>query len=668
MAINSSALNTHAVNDVVETDVIGTGAGEVISVEQVVAIIGLGEEISFEQTVNLRLSSTVSESTISIEQIVEALFTGEVISVEQIVQDAVALQHVTRTGWDLTLVIGGFEIPKEQIHGIVDIDRTESDAALMKVTIIPETGIQDVGLYHGQSVTLDIQTASGNKRIYTGVVDIPEIDLIDEKITLRCTDRRTELLNSQLPGVVDTIGVYSPIIFQPARDTAEEVEQRLSTTPQALDFDATGNYTITPWLPKSTADFTLTDSDVYRDRPVVELTSRGRIINKVNMNLQYRYERFHHSTRSWTWESPIKNEICLLLEDGYSLTSKSMVRSAAEAAGWPVRGEITFDQIHDSGWYRCSGVTVGWSTVQFRGTIESVVDEKGVQLKDSNGKLLAETRITSATDYGDLYCMGASWQGTQQWTQSVTENYTLTLDAPQSQTQFGTIESDLSYALDEEADTRSWEDYTSFRTTQQSLNYSENQDTQRGDFNVAIDVALKQGKNIILESHRDTRVMVDTFIWPDVDLKHTVLVDTDEIQAKGKVFNIKHRINIGTGEAVTTTTLVLSRSQGSTTDSTLSIPTQPTDSVVYPSGVITLDNHFGLDPALAAAAGWHGMVGNKWIVENNNTFKTTFQEQFIVDSPAIPGSLRNAKDLAATSSYDVEIPNDTLVITFDGKS
>jgi len=667
MAINSGALNTHVVNGF-SADVIGVGVGELISFEQVVAIIGAGEEISFEQVIQLRLSSSVAEATISFEQIVEAQYTGVTISMEQQVQDAVAQLHVTRTGWDLTLVIGGYEIPKEQIYGIIDIDRTEGDAALMVVTLIPPTGVQDMSLYQGQSVTADIQTASGNQRIYTGVVDIPEIDLIEEKITLRCTDRRTELINGQLPGVVDTIGVYSTHVFAEPRDVAEEVEQRLTTTPQAVDFDAAGNYTITAWAPKVTPDFTLTDSDVYRDKPTIELTNRGRVFNQVNINLQYRYERFHHGTRSWTWESPIKNSICLLLTDGLSLTAKPMVQSAVDAAGWPVKGAITFDEIHPAGWYRCSGVTVGWSTSQLRGIGIPIVDANGVQLKDTDGNLLFESRISGSTDYTELYCMGASWQGTLQWSQSVTEAYTLTLNATQSQAQFGTITSDLSYALDEEADVRDWEDYTSFRSTQAGNNYSIDQDLKRNEFNTVVDVALKQGKNVILGSHRDTRVMVDTFIWPAVDLKHTVLVDTDEVQAQGKVFNLRHRLNVGTGEAVTSTTLILSKSEGSASDSTLSIPTQPSDNITYPSGVITLDNHFGEDPAQAAAAGWTGMVGNKWLTENNNTFRTTYQEQFIVDTPAIPDSLRNSKDLATTSSYTVEIPNDTLVITFDGKS
>lgn len=645
------------------------GTGQLISFEQKVAKIGLGELISFEQDVELRLSSSVAEEMISIEQVVESTCASEqVIGIEQWVRDTVEADHLTRTGWDAVLVIGGYQIPKEQIHGRIEVDRTENDAALMSVTLIPPTGVQNIESYHGKTVTLDIRTTSGTFRIYTGSVDIPDIDLVEEKITLRCTDRRTELLNSQLPGVVNTIGVHSPHIFREAKSTAELVEQRLTTVPVAVDFDSYGNYTITSWFPKSTADFTLSDSDVYRKKPRVELTSRGRVTNKVTVNLQYRFERFFHGTRSWSWESPIKDNICNLLQFGYSLTFRSVVTAAATSAGWPLKSPITFDDIQSGGWYQCGGTLIGFSTIQFQGVNEAVTDEDGNPVSDSNGNQLYEARITGGTDYGPLYCNGASWQGTMQWSQNITENYSLTVQAPQSISQFGTIEQDFSYSIDEEADTAGWEDYSSFRSIQAENNYYVDQDIKRNEFHVAADVALRQAKNTILGSHRDTRVMVETFLWPQIDLKHTVLVDTDEVQAKGKVFNIKHSINVGTGEAVTMTTLLLSRSQGSASNSALTIPAKLTDNVTFPTSSIRLGNHFGKDPTTEAAKGWTGMIGNRWKTENNNTFRTTYTESFVVDTPAIPDSVRNAKELAGTASYNVAIPNDTLVITFDGKS
>lgn len=667
MAVNSGLLNSHVVNGLAGT-VVALGIGEMVSFEQQVAIIGVGEEVSFEQVVNLRISTTASEEFISFEQVVRNLGVGTFIPFEQRVIDSSVPSHLDRTGWDLTLVVGGYQIPSEQIVGMVDINRTESDAALMNISILPPTGIQNIEFYHGKSVTLDVHTDTGINRVFTGTVDIPEVDITVETITLRCSDKRTEQLNAQLGTIVDSIGVYSSAIFRAPRDTAELVEQRLTTTPHAVDFDAYGNYTFTPWAVKATPDFTLADADVYYTTPEVEFTSRGRVTNKITLNFQYRYQRFYHATRIWRWTSPINNSVCLLLKDGYSLTSKSMVRSAADSAGWPISGNISFTDIHPGGWYRCDFQTIGWSPAQSTGEVQPVLDEKGKQLSDAKGNLLYKTVNTGIIDYSDLYCMGATWSGTKQWSQNVTENYTLTVQAPQSQTQFGNVEADLSYSLEHEVNTDGWENYDTFRTVQQDLNYYIDQDLTRNESNQAMDVALQQARNTIVGSHRDTRVIVRSFLRPDLDLKHTILVATDELQAKGKVFNLSHKINIGTGEATTDITLVLSRATGSSSNSALTIPAKPSDNVAFNTDVIVLGNHFGEDPTTIFAKGWNGMIGNKWESVNNDTHRTNFIDQFVVDTPAVPDNLRESKELDATSSYNVEIPNDTLIITFDGIS
>lgn len=672
MSLNSKAVNAGLLNG----GGLGLiGIGQLIAIEQATGFIESGELISLEQDVVLQLSSSESEAFISIEQGIQAKHVNAVAQIEQRSVDATVLAPVVNVGWDATLSIGGNTIAPEYITGDIEINRTENDAALMSVTLLPAIGIQDVEGYHGKTITLDVHTTNNStNRVFTGVVDIPDIDILEEKITLRCTDRRTEQLNDQLENVVGEIGVWNSQIFRTPRDTAEEVEQRLTTTPYAVDFDSYGNYTITPWLPKSTADYTLTDSDVYYDRPRVEVTSRGRITNKVNIAFQYRYERFYHHSRRFTWTSSVKSNVCNLLQHGFSMTHKSTVYAAISAAGWPVKEEVDFDAIWPSGVYRCGGRQVIWSTTQIRRELTPKVDEEGNQVVDSNGNNVFDSRITGGTNYENIYCMGARWWGTTRWAQSVTENYTLSVQAPQSETQFGTIDQDTSYGIYDESDVGSWENYTRYDVRDftsdavgNQFNYYLNKDIDRDAFNESVLVALQQAKTTILGSHRDTRVVVGTFIWPEVDLKHTVLVDTDEVEAKGKVFNIRHRLNISTGEATTQTTLVLSRIQGSASEDDFVLPTIPSDSVTWNQYDIVLGNHFGQDPTTTQAAKWNGMIGNRWITESNNTYKTTYVEQFIVDTPSIPEDLRDARTLDAEASYNVEIPNDTLVITFDGK-
>lgn len=625
------------------------------------------QEINF---VDVFIPIVGSGALITVEQDVNIIEAGALITIEQRVTQSVS-SHLARTGWDATLTINNIEVNRCYIHGDMVITRTESTASLMEVTLIPALGVQDLDAYSGADITLDVTTASGTQRMFTGVVDIPEVDLIERKITLRCTDKRTELINSQFANTIKGIGYFSPLIFTNVKDVAQELSFRLSTVPFAVDFDPYGNYTLTPWAAKATPDFTLDGDTVYYDRPQVLYTSRGRVTNQFAINFEYRYERLYHMERTFQWQHPIATDICKLLLDGYSLTFRDMVRSAAEATGWPIKGDITYTDLHPSGWYRCGQqgqlpIDIGWSTVQFQQATE------GTGATDASGNPIYTGQLTGGIDFAPLYCMGAQWTGTTRWAQTLTEDYSLTVDAPQSQDQYGIITTDTSIGVQSEFDAKNWENYQFFTDEGQPPgNYSITQDNNRAEFDNAVITALNRGKTSILKSHRDTRVLFTTFLWPELDLRHTVEVDTDEVgsqakvHAKGKVFQIRHSIDVGTGEAKTETTLMLSRIPGApVSESTLVPPAPPTDDPTLGSGNIVLGNHFAQDPTTPQAAAWTGMVGNRWTIENNNKFRTTYQEQFIVDTPAIADAARLEKNLAQTQSYTVSIPNDILVVTF----
>lgn len=631
--------------------------GELLSIAQLVGQRAEGEIVQIAQDVQYLIVASGVLLTIAQQQ--AALQDDALLYIAQNCIDNTIASHVSRTGWDAIITLGGNIIDPSEIHGMIRVERTEGQAALAEFTIIPPLGQQTIQYYQGQPVTIDVLVPSGTKRIYTGLVDIPEIDLIEKKITFRCTDRRSELINSQLGLVVGSIGYYSPIVFQDVKDVADELEKRLSTTPYSVDFDVFGNYTLTSWFPKVTPDFTLTDSDVYYDRPRVEMTSRARITNKVVVSFQYRYERLHHMQRQFSWTSDVLTQGAInFLRYGLSMTFRSMVASAAASAGWPVRGAINYTPIYPSGWYG----GIAWSTVSFTGGTFPKVDAFGDPVLDASGNQVMESRITGGTDYGPLYCMAASWQATTRWAQTVTESYSLSLQAPQSIAQYGEIEAAEQYSAAAEFDSSIWENYEAYNDLGLGNNYYIKQDVNRSQVAFAMTTAMNKAKTTILASHRDTKVIVNTFLFPDVDLRHTVRVETDEVEAKGKVYTVLHEMNVNTGEAVTTTTLALFQSVGSTSNSGLVVPTPPPQEITYPSQPIILGNHFGQDPSQAGAENWTGMIGNRFLT--TSLFRTTYQEQFVVHVPAIPDTLRQEQSLSVGASFNVLIPNDELDVFF----
>lgn len=685
-ALNQRRLNRDVLNGFSTNVLIGSGllisieqsVGEVeegllISVEQTVGIVGGGSIadgllISIEQEVQLRI---VGEGTlISIEQEVVKTGSGLLVTIEQTViknpaQADPIPSHVQRTGWDITVMVGGAPIDCE--HGIINIQRTEGGASLMNVTLIPALGIQDVESYAGKPITADLQTAEGIFRVYTGLVDIPEVDIINKKITLHCTDRRSELINTQLASVVSTIGYYSSVIFGTPKDTFEELTSRLTTVPQTVDFDAFGNYNLVNLAAKTIPDYTLLGSQVYYRDPKVEYTSRGRITNKITISFEYRFDRLWHLQRSWSWVSPIAANICLALQNGYTFAQRSMVLAAITGLSWPLIGDVSFRPIQPSGWY-CGGM--GFLTYHFDadgGAMVPELDADGNPVLDADGNpSMVATGVF--VDVGSLLTNGASWTATKRWAQTITENYSLIVQAPQSQAQYGVVESFNNYSNEDGTDVTAWErDYKAYDNPYNKTEptYFIDSDLKRNVSNAAISTALNIAKTTILNSHRDIRVTIYRSLWPQIDLKHTVEIDASitnggGLKARGKVYNIVHTLDVGTGEAVTMVILALSRSQGTQIDSALSIPIKPTNVEMPDSTEIVLGNHYGEDPAQAGSENWNGRVGNRI----NVFFRTTYPEQFIVDTPEIESAFRDERVITGSASYSISIPSDLLEVIF----
>lgn len=673
MSLNNSELNSTPVNAGAGRTV---GSGAIVSLEQKVGVIGSGVLASLDQTVQHRSTGTGAITTLS--QSVQEVFSGSIVDLDQTVRDLTdtTASHLVRTGWDLDVYVGGEALDKSKIIGIASINFSEGDSATASIVLRGDIGAQDLDYYDGKSVIIKAKTYSSSNnptittdsdtRIFTGIVDITEIDLINEFITLRCVNERRKLINDNLSSLVPTIGTWSETIFNGYADTAELLDQRIQTVQKSLDFDGYNNYMLTSWTPKATADFTFSGGAVFTKEPRLERASAARIINKVNINMQYRYDRWHHRQVSFQWTSPIDNNPCKILVDGYDLTRKDIVREAVKQAGWPLRGDITFTAPPAAGWYSCSGTYAALSYTNTTARLEARTDINGNTVTDSEGNTIYDPVTTNVTTYSDTFCAGASWNATTRWAQTVTEEQTITVTAPQSTSQYGTITKEVTYGLEAPINSATWENYTRYDTNQGSgNNYFVDQDYNEAEYRNAVKVAMAIAKTDILSSHRDTRVIFSIPFKPDINLSHTVETTATRISCKGKVQKYTHSFNHRTTEAFTTVEVVLSRASGSTSEQTLAVPARlNTGSAPSAPGVINLGNHFGEDPSQSGAEAWTGFIGNK-VVQG---VKTNYTQIFVVDVPAIENESRDNKTLSGSTSYNIEVPNHTLSVTFEGKS
>lgn len=670
--VNFRALNTQAVNFVYVPQ---SGSGNLVAVEQIVGEVESGNLIPIEQVIGktasgnltlieqtLELRITGSGNLTLVEQDVTSTASGNLLTIEQFVYDDSLSAFYNRNGWDVEVRIGGELIETSKLHGNITIERKEGTAALADITLIPDLGTQDVVAYSGKSITIDARTISGVRRLFTGIVDIPDVKLIEKKIILRCSDRRQEKINSELADLVSTIGQYSDKVFNANDDdVATQLSHRLSTVPKTLDFDAYGTAYVTDLLAKATPDFTLSDGQVFRQEPIINLLSRARLVNSVTVGYKYRYSRLYHWTRSFRWTSPIDFDFCLFLRGGYQLTPKTMITQAVTAASWPIKGTITFTDTPPGGWY-CGGI--GWLGYSALGYYTQITDENGNTVSDSSGNALSSlTTYTGQQDITTLFATKAEWQAGTRWSQIVEEDYTFTVKAPQSIAQYGEVEGFVGTEFETESEATEWEDYQSYDDLGAGDNFVLDLDTERNTFNTIQNIAINQAKTKIITSHRDTLVTFYRDLWNQVELHNTVRVNTGPIQAKGKVFKIRHTLDINTGQDETEVTIALSKAQGSTTETVPQFLAKPSDTSFSPeTSTIELASHYGEDPTTEAAASWSGYAGN--ITQGfERTFYTT---QFVVDTPAVPDEYRQSRTIqgSAGGSYDIELQDDELVIIF----
>ena len=696
MSFNTGTFNSKPFNGTAGfTEAVST-AGPVVTIEQEVRALATGVVVTLAQDVGFLSTVAANATLIQVVELLSPSVAGPVITLDQevafksvadpieinqlVVSSADAGTFFDRNGYEPMLYIGGVAIPVEEIHGEIKCTFTASSAPSLKFMIIPPTGAQDVRKYRGKSVILNIRELSGVTRQFTGKINTPDVQIIQQKIAFNCSLDMEQVVESKMTrSALNQIGLYNNEVFSKPETKLQELNDRLSTIPKELNFRKNGVPAVDNIASAGSATVTLADASVYRDGISFKFGSGQRYINRVNLTVDYTYERLHHHERQCA-AGVDYDTVCEMLDFNYSILMRSMVAGAVQGSDWPLkRGGIAYSPIFEAGWYQCAAPgtgqgPIGWTTLSCTGTTQTVLDANGKPVQ-IDGEDQLEVINAACTDYGPLMCRGAGWWSTTRFAQSVKSNYTITVEAPQSISNNGLKERDTSFSLSSNFNTEEWEDYDSYTTSiptglsvsgTSATNYWINETTKKSAFNTSLNIMLNKAKSDILKSHREDKVIFKRSLWTALEMWYTVRLDTDKVDTTGRVFTYTHSMNPKTGEAYTTVELALSQAgigAGSVTGEALTLPSILTSTPAYPTSVLALGAHYGQDPSQAGAENWTGHIGNKRL--RGEFFTTNYPESFVFDTPDIGDNLRKTQDLNTTVSYDVDIPDDPLNITFD---
>lgn len=606
-------------------------------------------------------------------------------------------------GWDVDITINGNDIPKSMIGSPIEISKSSNAASLCQFDVIlpstmdPITFIESI---EGKDIIINYFTQGHFDRLFTGKVIYPSIDLIRQRITIQCSQKRDELIKAQLPSSIKSIGRYSAEVLGDFKDVVEELNARIQTVPADADFDSFNKFNLNSWYAKATADYTLDDSDVYYRNPEVIWQDRDNIINTINVDASYQYTRLYHYQRTFSWTAPYADgNACIALIHDYSLTSVSSITQAIDSAGWKLIGNITFVGLGEPGPYQCfdyGGGAYWWGNVQNAGSFVGSFDQNGNIITDPDGNARYVFEKTATRDLSTLYTSAASWTAAYRFSQFIEERFNVDIISTQSRTQFGNLDDKREYQLREDYDANQWEDYKGLSAEPSNAvslgadNYYVNQAVNVTGYNNMMLCIIDKAKVDILATHRDTTVSCEVSLMPRLELRHTVAIDTRKVVCKGRVSSIVHTIDLQKADNKTDINLQIFKSKGSASTTASIVPTRPTDTLTISHQNVVLGNSFGIEPTSAM----NGMIGNaipqplkmcsggsfdlcpvatplmqqdgSWYYRDLLAKRTTYDEEFRVDTPPIPDHLRKLRPLqGADTTYNISIPNDTLEIYFD---
>lgn len=691
LTINSASINSIAVNsfgvpagqsllsgsglliEVEQSVVITEPAGQIVSIEQGVYITGSGVMVTLDQTVDLKI--TGSGVMVALDQSVAAGGSGVLFEISQTVRDPVELYQFSQPegatlGWpafDLIVAIDGKTIDSSYLYGTITITRSEGDSALADITLLPAPGLQNLSQYHGKEVVILASSETRTTIIYKGLVDVPDIDLLGKKITLRCTDSRSERNNNQSQAFISGIGYWSPSVFSKPTDKTGELEQRLETIPYSWDYSADGTGLLTAWKPKDTPDFYLADASIFYRNPEVTVLSRGRVTNKIKLSLTYNYQLLRHRKRDYSFDA----ELGAIYYAAWGLPPTNIqLKQAIESAGWPY-DNYQFIGLDPAGRYDFHGVAVYWSPIKHTANISPKLDADGHQVTDQNGSPVYEQTSRKSVDSTNVYASTAIWEASKRWSQNVTESIEITLQAPQSIQQYGEVATEASYGLADDYDATDWENYEAHKAPPVSANQSANGDyiiTKASDiagFNAMALTALNRESTKIIKGHRDNRVDFEVPCWPDVELYHTIETTGGTVKAKGKVSKIQHSFDLIEKEASTNIELSLSQSVGIATTTPITVPARPAliDASYVPQAIKLVSHTIPLngeqDP------NWTGYIFQEKVRAGASVpAGLKAPVAMIIDTPDIDDESRDTRQLTATQTYEIEIRNDPLEVIF----
>lgn len=550
--------------------------------------------------------------------------------------------------WSVSVNLGGVDI-SSRLTGQITVEAEASTARIGAFIMVPPTGSINPGDWVNSPVTIDhINDPDGVpvvERLFAGFVNRSDYDPVTGIVAFNCTDHLQNhfetMTEAQILAAIPG-GRYSTAVFGDRKDGWSQALDVLNTVSKDYDLNRDGiTPTVTDWESKPSPDFSYDESSIIDGSVQLELIRLRDLVNKVVISSKYRYTRLHHRQHRYTWDANIgfnpSFEFCDYFFDSYELPTRDMIQSAAEGAGWNVRGgEINFESLPDTGSYTCGGGPVGWAITE-----------------ELQNQLVVE----------------ASWFAAKRWSQTITERYTVTVQESGSITQHGELLLEDGAGERTEFDDAGWDASTGSQIPDDfSQNVIDDYTQDQIDRTVSDNMLLTliQVADVdIKNAHRQNFVTWRTELEPTIERSHTAEMNGATIQARGKLFQYIHTMDIDAGSAITEIKIAVSTCWPGGSQDIFSVPaapdTQPTHPM--PDTGTNLPNRIGNDDtAPSFDEEWVGSTGDFTVAQGTPNEEQMYPRRFRIVTPDIEPESRDEVEREVTPIIETKCIPDFLVI------
>ncbi|MFT3758424.1 hypothetical protein [Thauera sp.] len=559
--------------------------------------------------------------------------------------------------WSALVTVGADDV-SARLVGPVSVSVAADAARVAEIAWLPVAALAPLALV-GQRVSIAFAEQGGSiQLLFSGVVDVPSVDLATGAISCRCTDQAQEIWSATSRTIIDGLvgGRWHPALGDP-KDSFDYLGERIQSVGASWALDVRQQPRVLPWRSPART-LTVRTADTIDGSLSVDLPSRDQLRTRIVCRLQYRYPLLRYRGV----QAQYRQSLAFFLPWYHNLTGDMlqgprlwMTTPMVEGAAGSLPGFdlARLDIEHPSaGTYQTSRPS--YSSIP---KYESGMDGAYYIIRPDVAPALA---------------LGFSARYVARWQQSITHDYTVTVVWPELEAQLGPpVEEEIGASLDAEFDQPDWgRDPTVAPHLPDQLGVGDAAVAWQPDGATLADrdellrALLDRAWVRLWSASRSGRVHFSLPCRPDLWLDTAIRLETERLRALGPIVEIEHVLDTGSGRAVSDITLAVGMPGNvPAPQPAWTLPAEPADGYRPPLSAWScrIDTFVGGN-AGAATFDDETMIGFSTNDEGSMSGVEYYPHQLRIQAPDLAAEDRDPRELTAATEIAVAIPTDLLEI------